>query len=117
MIRKAYIVVFIAVAAFAVFQELMFRHYLFARHFFAAGCLPNFTAVLLLVFGYGLIKRPLTKSEALRSVAAIAAGLVLYEIAQIWMPGRVFDWADIAASLAGGLLAAALIQLIYRIGT
>ena len=38
-------------------------------------------------------------------VIALSAFATLVEVAQLWVRGRVFDWRDIGASIAGILLA------------
>ena len=40
-------------------------------------------------------------------------GACLYEVAQIWIPWRTFDWADMGAGLAGGILSIALGRLAF----
>ncbi|MFD2872470.1 VanZ family protein [Mucilaginibacter ximonensis] len=115
MQRRAFIATFILIVIFIIIQELKFRHYLFEEHSPIAGCLPNFTAALLFIFGYGLIKYPLTMRQTMWSAVFAVMGLVLYEFAQIWMPGRVFDWNDIIASVVGGLVAVGIVYLIKDI--
>ena len=34
-----------------------------------------------------------------------AIGLCMYELAQVWIPNRTFDWSDVGATVAGGLAA------------
>jgi len=105
MKKRRLVIIFAVILLFTVFQELSFRKYLFKHNFFIAGCIPNFTAVLLLSFAIIVIKWPLKLLESIRVVGAIVIGLTLYELAQIWMPGRVFDVMDIIASIVGGAVA------------
>lgn len=48
---------------------------------------------------------------------ALALFATLIEVAQIWIPHRVFDLKDIAASLAGLALAWLLVLLAFRLRT
>jgi len=90
------------------YEELYLRSYLFRNHIkpeFIAGSLPNFIASLIFCFGLTIIKLPVLSKDVLKMVTAIVAGLILYEFAQLFIPGMVFDIMDIAASVIGGLLA------------
>ena len=64
--------------------------------------------VLFLVQGW-LLFRGLRTSGRRRPAVAAAAATVLYasvlEVAQLWVPGRSWEWADLLAGAAGGLLA------------
>lgn len=115
MKRRALIATFILIVVFIIIQEVTFRKYLFEHQYALAGCLPNFTAALLFIFGYAASRYPLTMMQTVRVGAAVAGGLILYEIAQIWIPGRVFDWADIGASVVGALVAVGMIYLFGEI--
>ena len=46
------------------------------------------------------------------TVAALCAFATAVEVAQRWIPGRVFDWWDILASIAGVLIAWLLAWLL-----
>lgn len=48
-------------------------------------------------------------------IGGLAAFGVLLEVSQIWIRGRVFDWRDIVASLAGVALAWPVAWLLSRI--
>ncbi len=45
-------------------------------------------------------------------VGGATAGLTGLEFAQIWLPTRVFDWGDIAWTLAGGVAAEILARIV-----
>lgn len=102
----------LAALAFTLFDELTFRRYLNHHSPLIGGCLPNFLAALLLILLYALARSPISNQKGLSASAAVAAGLILYEVAQIWMPRRTFDIADIAASLIGGAAGYGLIRLV-----
>ncbi|WP_414647260.1 VanZ family protein [Chitinophaga sp.] len=68
----------------------------------------------LFVFAIVVIRKQHTNREILTSCISIVAGLILYEIAQIWIPGRVFDFKDIIASLIGGVIAYGIIYGINK---
>lgn len=114
MKKNKFAIVFILIVLFTLFQELGFRRYLFIHQPFIAGCLPNFTAVLLFSFGYFAVKGPTSLMQLIRSVVFVVIGLLLYELVQIWMPDRVFDIADMGASILGGILAIAIIFLLQN---
>lgn len=105
-----YLSLLIIIAAFTLYEELSFRRYLFHNHFnIIAGSLPNFLSALLFTFAVVIVRKQYTNSEALKTSIAAVSGLILYEVAQIWIPGRVFDSYDIIASIAGGVVAYGLI--------
>jgi glycopeptide antibiotics resistance protein len=92
---------------FTLFEELYLRRWLWSHYgskSILAGSLPNFLAVLVLGVGLIVIKPPREGKSVLRPIAAIVAGLTLYEIAQIWMPNRTFDWNDLFATILGGVV-------------
>jgi len=116
--RLLFIIAFIAIAVFTIYEELFLRSYLFKHHIkpaFIAGSLPNFIAPLIFSFGIAVIKFPFTNKEAARSVIGIVTGLILYEFVQLFMANQVFDLLDIAASILGGLLAFVLIWLLNKL--
>ena len=51
-------------------------------------------------FGGGLILFVVV-GRRVRHLVAASGFATAIEVAQIWIPGRIFDWRDIAASLAG----------------
>lgn len=73
------------------------------------GVLRN--AAAFFVFGFFcfacLGRRPL-------HLWALGAFAVVIEVAQLWLPHRVFDWRDIVASLAGLVCAWLLVWLGHR---
>lgn len=65
-------------------------------------------------FVLGLTALSVLGPRLLHVVALCAFGTAL-EVAQLWIPGRVFDRKDIAATLAGILLAWPLAWLVRRL--
>jgi glycopeptide antibiotics resistance protein len=118
--RITYAVLLAVTLLFTLYEELCLRRWLF-HHYgsssIVAGSLPNFLAVLILSLGVMVVKFPQCNSEVIRAILAVVAGLTFYEIAQIWMPHRVFDWNDIAATFLGGLVSWLLIASTRRLST
>jgi len=77
------------------------------------GVLPNFLPALVLPTLIFLRPREVTWGDYLRMTGAVALGLAGYESAQLWMPRRTFDWADVAATAVGAALALALGRLMF----
>jgi hypothetical protein len=55
-------------------------------------------------FGFAVVVLSLFGARALHALAICVFGTAI-EVAQLWIPGRTFDWKDIVASIAGVLLA------------
>lgn len=107
-LKTYYLILLALTLIFTLYEELHLRRWLF--HYFGhnsvvAGSLPNFLAVLVFSVAFTVIKPPANPRAILRTIVAVVIGLTLYEIAQIWMPHRTFDWNDIAATLLGGIFA------------
>lgn len=105
--KRLYLISLIVIMIFTAFEELKLRPYLFKNNlldFGIAGSLPNFLAPLILLFGSLVILKPRPEKQLFRTVVSFVAGLVVYELAQPFMPGRVFDVNDIIASVLGGLV-------------
>jgi len=50
------------------------------------------------------------------NVVGVTIGLIIYEVLQLWIPERTFDWLDILASIFGmGLYLTVYHQLFRRI--
>lgn len=73
-----------------------------------AGVLPNFVGAALVPLAVLVSARMLTLREYLLFVVLILIGLCGYEVVQLWMPRRTFDWNDLWASGAGALVAVVL---------
>lgn len=115
-LRLTYASLLALALAFTLYEELHLRRWLF-QHYghnsVIAGSLPNFLAVILFGLAMVLIKLPDSNRKTIQPIAAVVIGLILYEIAQIWMPHRVFDWNDIAATVLGGI-ACSVLAIIPR---
>jgi hypothetical protein len=64
-------------------------------------------------FGFGMAVLVLFGAQAWLVLALCCFGTTV-EVAQIWIPGRVFDWKDIGASIAGVVLAWPLAWWFHR---
>ncbi|PYF74973.1 hypothetical protein B0O44_103419 [Pedobacter nutrimenti] len=113
--RSLKIIGLVLILAFTAYEELSLRPYLLKHKVqpeFIGGSLPNFLAVLIVAFLFSVLKDGTVKGSALRVSIQGTAAMVLYEVAQLWMPQRTFDWLDIAASLLAGLVSFFLLSII-----
>jgi len=113
--RTILFIALVIILAFTLYEELSLRRYLFKQHSYVlAGSLPNFLAALLMSVTYQLVKPSADHKAIFRSIVAIVSGLILYEIAQLFMPNMVFDFGDVIASILGGLFAWLVIYTANR---
>lgn len=115
--RRIYLISLILILAFTALEELWLRPYLFKTHrmaFGIAGSFPNFLAPIILLFGT-LVLAPHRANRLLATVVAFVVGLVVYEFAQPYIEGRVFDVNDIIASVLGGLVGYAWVMAINKL--
>ncbi|MDC8833024.1 hypothetical protein [Alteromonas gilva] len=48
------------------------------------------------------------------NVVGVTIGLIIYEVMQLWIPARTFDWLDIMASIVGMVLYLTAFQLVFK---
>lgn len=116
--RPVYIILLSIVLLFTLYEELKLRPYLLKHHitaFYIADSLPNFLAVLIFFLGYMVIRFPVDEQKIASLIFAFVAGLTLYEVFQLWMPGRTFDVKDVVASILGGVFCYLVFLIINKI--
>ncbi len=74
---------------------------------------PNLVPAIFVPMVLFISKRVVRFPDYLRVVVAILVALCVYEFAQLWMPKRAFDWADIAASVAGSCIGCLVGWLVF----
>lgn len=107
-----------AAVIFTLYEETTLRPYWIKHHvntYTVADWLPNLLGPVILVLLYTLIKEINDKAVLLRSTISLVAGLVIYEIMQLFMPSRTFDYKDIIASIVGGALIYGLICGVFTL--
>jgi hypothetical protein len=112
--RSIYIILLSIVLLFTLYEELKLRPYLLKHHitaFYLADSLPNFLAVVIFFLGHMVIRFPVDEQKIVSLIFAFVAVLALYEVFQLWMPGRTFDVKDLIASIIGGIFC----YLVFRI--
>ena len=77
-----------------------------------AAVLPNFVCASMIPIAIFLSRRTIQFRDTLWMAAFSAMMLVAYEIAQLWMPRRTFDWNDIWATVAGATFSICLSSAI-----
>ncbi len=113
-LRATYAVLLAITLIFTLYEELHLRRWLFHQHGIdavIAGSLPNFLSVVIFSLAIVFLRHPQGYRDVIRAIVSIVIGLMLYEVAQIWMPHRTFDWNDIAATLLGGIFTSMLLLI------
>ena len=100
---------FLALRSSTSFRELFWMPHAFASWADVHGVWRN----VIGFFGFGLVVLTLLRPRLPLVIALCAFGTAL-EVAQLWIPTRVFDWRDIVASIGGILLAWPVAWFIRR---
>jgi hypothetical protein len=90
--RSIYIILLSVMLLFTLYEELKLRPYLLKHHitaFYIADSLPNFLAVVVSFLGYMVIRFPGDERKVVSLIFALVAGVTLYEVCQLWMPGHL----------------------------
>jgi len=114
-LRLAY---FLASVCFFILTEIgrkIYRPYVYRNHiedWGVADTMGNSLGTLTQIFLYlGLANA--TKVESYRIIAFVTIGYVVYEVVQPILPRGTFDWKDVLATLAAGILASFLVALMH----
>lgn len=78
------------------------------------GAMPNLVCGAVTPFAVMIGYRTILYRDFLLLCLLLMAGLIVYEILQLTMQNRVFDWNDIGATTLGGLLAILFGRLFFR---
>lgn len=81
--------------------------------FWILGVMPNFLPAIVLPTLVFFRPQVVSYRDYLQMVLTILIVLVVYEVAQIWMPGRTFDWSDLGASVAGAAVSCLLGWIVF----
>ncbi len=77
------------------------------------GVMPNLLPAAVLPALIIIRPQSVRFKEYFSIVVAVLSALIAYEIAQLWMPSRTFDVADIIASILGAGLGCLFCWLIF----
>jgi hypothetical protein len=115
VLRVIYLVAFVLFFVLTEIGRKIYRPWVYQTHindFGIADTIGNSLGTLTQIFLYlGLTNA--TKVESYRIIAFVTVGYIAYEIVQPILPRGTFDWKDVLATLAAGILAAAAIAIIH----
>ena len=79
----------------------------------ANGISPNFVIPLALPFVILIANKSVSLWGFTKTATGSAVGMIVYEVIQIWMPKRTFDFMDIYASFAGALASIIIAWVLF----
>jgi VanZ family protein len=119
MIRRLTLCLLLEAAViFMIYGQTTLRPYWIKNHintYTLADWLPNLLAPIILVLLYTLIKEVNDTAVLFRATCSLVAGLIIYEIVQLFIPSRTFDHKDIIASIAGGAIIYGVICGVFKL--
>jgi len=95
--------------------RLLYRPFIYDNHikdFGIADSIGNFGGIMAQIFFGFLIINP-SRKIGIRLIVLFTVGYILYEIVQLFLPGGVFDWKDIYATILGGIIASIVFLLLH----
>lgn len=78
-----------------------------------AGVLPNLAAAFIVPLMLFIPPKFVRFRDVVRLAAMMFVGLTLYEVMQLQMPRRTFDWYDIIASAVGAMAAVGISRMCF----
>jgi hypothetical protein len=81
--------------------------------FWIIGVMPNFLPAVVLPALIFIRPQVVEYRDYLQMVLIMLVALVVYEVTQIWMPSRTFDWADLGASVTGAGVSCLLGWIVF----
>ena len=113
-----YTYLFIGILIVGFFWLVLIRPFLLRNNisaFFIADCMPNFLAVIILTFGTMTLPKNQNSKGIFKKTVTFTGSMITYEFMQLIIPGRVFDYKDIIASVLGGIFTYLILTLTNRI--
>ncbi len=77
------------------------------------GVLPNFLVASVFPSVVFLSRKSMSWRDFVCATGMIALGMCVYEVAQLWMPRRTFDWADLVATAVGAVVALGIGRCLF----
>jgi glycopeptide antibiotics resistance protein len=113
-VRIYYFILFLISYGLTEIGRELYRPIIYANHindFGIADSIGNAGGIIAQIFFGFLIINP-SKRIGIRLIVLFSVGYILYEIAQLFLPGGVFDLKDIYGTLLGGILSAVVFLLL-----
>lgn len=118
--RIPFIILLLGVLLFGYFWEVSIRPHLLKNNissFYLLESFPNFLSIVILSLAAMALFAPKGNLDILKLTSSLTCGVILYEIYQMMMPERVFDYKDIIASILGFVFSYLILYLINRLVT
>mgnify|MGYP001099847575 CR=1 FL=1 len=115
--RLIYFVLFLFFLGLTEIGRYLYRPFIYENNindFGIADSIGNLGGIIVQIF-FGLAIFNSTKKKGIRLIAFFILGYIFYEIAQLFLPKKVFDWKDIYGTIIGGVVGLLLFLLIHKV--
>jgi len=118
-LRVVYFVMFCAAFLLTEFGRYIYRPFIYSNgidDFGIADTMGNSLGTVTQIFFMMAILHS-NRKQGFRVIGFITVGYMLYEVAQLYLPKGTFDWKDMLATAAAGVIALIpfiLIQLFFK---
>jgi hypothetical protein len=113
-VRIYYSILFLISYGLTEIGRLLYRPFIYDNHindFGIADSIGNSGGIMAQIF-FGLLIINPSRKNGIRLIVLFTVGYILYEIVQLFLPGGVFDWKDIYATILGGIIASIVFLLL-----
>jgi hypothetical protein len=113
-LRIYYFILFLISYGLTEIGRELYRPIIYANHindFGIADSIGNAGGIIAQIF-FGFLTINPSKRIGIRLIVLFSVGYILYKIAQLFLPGGVFDLKDIYGTLLGGILSAVVFLLL-----